>query len=118
MDKYKIAVATSDGIVVNQHFGHADKFYIYEIRDNIFTQIEIRHTKPACISREHDENTVTKNLELIKDCKFLLVSRIGVYAQQQAENLGITPFELPVMVEDALKKAVTFVKIQNLFERN
>ena len=51
MDRYKIAVATSDGIVVNQHFGHADKFYIYEIQDDIFTKVEVRQTAPACISR-------------------------------------------------------------------
>ncbi|MDE6833495.1 MAG: hypothetical protein K2J39_04515 [Ruminococcus sp.] len=31
MDNYKIAVASSDDIVVNQHFGHADRFIIYEI---------------------------------------------------------------------------------------
>ena len=118
MDNYKIAVATSDGIVVNQHFGHANQFYIYEVQDKNFIRTEIRHTEPACVSKEHDENAVTKNLNLIKDCKYLLVSRIGIYAQQQAENLGITPFELPLMVEDALKKAVSFIEIQNLFERN
>jgi hypothetical protein len=28
---YIIAVASSDGIVVNQHFGHADKFLIFEV---------------------------------------------------------------------------------------
>ena len=26
-NSYKIAVASSDGIVVNQHFGRADKFF-------------------------------------------------------------------------------------------
>ena len=118
MDNYKIAVATSDGIVVNQHFGHANLFYIYEVHDKNLIQTEIRHVNPACISKEHDENAVLKNLKLIEDCRFLLVSRIGTYAQQQAENLGITPFEIPHMVEDALKKAVSFVEIQNLFERN
>ncbi len=118
MDNYKIAVATSDGIVVNQHFGHTNQFYIYEVHNNIFTKSEIRHTEPACISKEHDENAVLRNLKLIEDCRFLLVSRIGAYAQQQAESLGITPFEIPLMVEDALKKAVSFVEVQNLFERN
>ena len=35
--KFRIAVATSDGIVVNQHFGRADKFRIYDInQDNTF----------------------------------------------------------------------------------
>lgn len=118
MDNYKIAVATSDGIVVNQHFGHANQFHIYEVQDKTFTKTEIRRTEPACISKEHDENAVLKNLKLIEDCRFLLVSRIGKYAQQQAEKIGITPFEIPLIVEDALEKAVSFVEIQNLFERN
>lgn len=30
-DEYKIAVASSDGIVVNNHFGRAKEFYIYQI---------------------------------------------------------------------------------------
>ena len=117
MDKYKIAVATSDGIVVNQHFGHANQFHIYEVQDKTFTKTEIRYTNPACISREHDENAVLKNLTLINDCRFLLVCRIGAYAQQQAEQLGITPFEIPLMIEEALEKAISFIEIQNLFER-
>ena len=29
----KVAVASGDGIVVNKHFGHANQFLIYEIRD-------------------------------------------------------------------------------------
>ena len=33
MDKQKVlvAIASSDGIVVNSHFGKTDKFYIYEV---------------------------------------------------------------------------------------
>lgn len=28
---YRIAVASTDGIVVNQHFGHAERFHIIEL---------------------------------------------------------------------------------------
>ena len=28
---YRVAAASSDGIVINQHFGRADIFYIYEV---------------------------------------------------------------------------------------
>ena len=28
---YRIAVASTDGIVVNQHFGHAERFHIVEL---------------------------------------------------------------------------------------
>ena len=46
MDNYKIAVASSDGIVLNQHFGHADIFLIYEVNnDESFRFIEIHTVK-------------------------------------------------------------------------
>ncbi len=118
MDNYKIAAATSDGIVVNQHFGHASRFYIYDVHENAFEFSEIRTSEPACKTGEHNDNAVIRNLELIRDCRFLLVSRIGTYAQQQAESIGITPLEIPLMIDDALKKAVSFAQVQNLFERN
>ena len=35
MAKYKVAVATNDGVNVNVHFGHAAAFDIYEVDDGI-----------------------------------------------------------------------------------
>lgn len=32
--KIRVAVASSDGIVVNSHFGRARDFYIYEVSEN------------------------------------------------------------------------------------
>ena len=111
-NSYKIAVASSDGIVVNQHFGRADKFLIFKIEnDGSFSFIETRAVKPVCNYGNHDDGK-------IKDCKYLLVSKIGKGASIQAEQLGITPMELPDMIEESIQKVISFEQIQNLFERN
>ncbi|MCM1507704.1 MAG: dinitrogenase iron-molybdenum cofactor biosynthesis protein [Ruminococcus flavefaciens] len=115
---YKIAVASSDGIVVNQHFGHAEKFLIFEVNGCDFHFTEIRTVEPVCSFRNHDDERLTENLQKIQDCKYLLVSRIGAGASMRAEQLGITPMELPYMIEEAVQKVISFEQIQNLFERN
>lgn len=116
---YRIAVASSDGIVVNQHFGHAEKFLIYEVTDGgNFCFIETRTVEPVCSYGNHDDKKLTENLRKIQDCKYLLVSRIGAGACTQAEHLGITPVELPDIIEESIRKVISFEQIQNLFERN
>ena len=112
-NSYKIAVASSDGIVVNQHFGRADKFLIFKIEnDGSFSFIETRAVKPVCNYGNHDDGQLIENLQKIKDCK------IGKGASIQAEQLGITPMELPDMIEESIQKVISFEQIQNLFERN
>lgn len=117
-DTYKIAVASSDGIVVNQHFGHSDEFYIYKISDDKaeFTG-EIRKVEPVCHTGEHDDDRLMENLEKLADCKYLLVQKIGTEAAARAENLGISPYEIPDIIENAIEKLIEFEKIQNLFSR-
>lgn len=116
---YKIAVASSDGIVVNQHFGHAEKFLIYEVNnDKNYKFVEIRTVEAVCNCGNHDDRKLTENLQKIQDCKYLLVSRIGAGASARAEQFGITPMELPDMIEKSVRKIISFEQIQNLFERN
>lgn len=118
-NSYKIAVASSDEIVVNQHFGRADKFLIFKVEnDGSFSFIETRAVKPVCNYGNHDDGQLTENLQKIKDCKYFLVSKIGTGASIQAEQLGITPMELPDMIEESIRKVISFEQIQNLFERN
>lgn len=118
-NSYKIAVASSDSIVVNQHFGHADKFLIYEVQnDGNYRFIEIRTVKPVCDSGNHDDKRLTENLKKINDCKYLIVSKIGMGASLCAEQSRIIPVELPDMIENSVRKIVSFEQVQNLFERN
>lgn len=119
MDKegYKIAVASSDGIVVNDHFGRAKDFYIYQIEDE--EQIRFREKRsviPVCECGNHDHEKLKTNLEKMKDCKYLLVSRIGSGAADMAAELGIESYEIPGMIEESIEQLIKYIKVKKLFE--
>lgn len=120
MDKsaevYQVAVASSDGIVVNQHFGRADTFYIYEVmKEGTYRLLEKRVVTPICNGGNHDEKELHNNVSKLKDCRYIVVSRIGAGAVNIVEQLGMTPMELPGMMEESLDKVITYEKLQNLF---
>lgn len=120
MDKkalqYKVAAASSDGIVINKHFGRADTFYIYEVSEmNEYTLVEVRKLQPVCSGGNHDDSRLCEKIDKLKDCEYILVGKIGEGAVLMAEQAGIMTMELPGMIEDAINKINTYRKIQNLF---
>lgn len=116
MDKIRIAIASSDGIVVNNHFGKAKIFYIYQAENESVSLLEQRQVEPVCDYGNHDEERLIKNLEIISDCDYLLVSRIGDGARHCALSMGITSFEIPGIIEKSIEKLIKYIKIQKLFE--
>lgn len=113
--KFRIAVATSDGIVVNQHFGRADKFRIYDInQDNTFDFKEERTVGPVCQAGSHDDLQMKESVSRLTDCKYVLVSRIGQGAINALEQMGINPMELPGIIEESVQKLVAYDGVQAL----
>lgn len=113
---YKAAAASSDGIVVNQHFGRADTFYIYEIAETgKYRLLETRTVIPVCNGGNHNDETLCETIRQFKDCRYLLASRIGMGAADMLEQAGIIPMELPGMIEESLDKLHTYERLQNLF---
>lgn len=53
MEKYKVAVASSDGKIVDTHFGHAQSFLIFEVDEQTgaFEDVEERDVRAACNSQ-------------------------------------------------------------------
>lgn len=101
---YKIAFASSDGKVVNQHFGRAKHFLIVEIDDKDYKYLETRVNEPACQDFQHTQDAMDKSIELISDCKAVFVARIGQGALAQVEAKGIKGIEAPYFIEDVLDK--------------
>lgn len=113
---YRVAVASSDGIVVNQHFGRAGTFYIYKIDEAAgYSLLEVREVTPVCHGGSHDDEALHNNVNKLADCKYILVSRIGMGAANMMEQSGITPMELPGIIEESIDRLIAYEKIQNLF---
>ena len=70
----RIGLASIDGSYVDQHFGSARYWQIYDI-DGSGTFVETRKTRPTC--NGHCEGGFEAQLEVLKDCDALFVSKIG-----------------------------------------
>lgn len=113
--KFRVAVASSDGVVVNQHFGRADSFRIYEInQDNTIRFTEERKVEPVCQAGNHDDFKMQETGRRLADCKYVVVSRIGQGAIHALEQEGIIPMELPGIIEESIRRLVVYDEVQAL----
>ena len=113
--KFRVAVATSDGIVVNQHFGRTDNFRIYDISQaHAIKFTEVRNVVPICQSGTHDASKMKERSESLSDCKYVLVSKIGQGAINALEQEGISPMELPGIIEESIQRLIAYDEVQAL----
>jgi predicted Fe-Mo cluster-binding NifX family protein len=98
----KIAVASSDGLTVNQHFGKARQFRIYQLSGDNFAFLEERSADPACSGQQHSDSGLEQTAELIADCQAAVVSQIGASAIDVLIARRIVPFSLEGSIDEAL----------------
>lgn len=104
----RIAIATTDGKVVNEHFGRASVFYIIELDGEEYRFNEERPTAPVCGGGSHNDNDMENAACLLSDCQAVLVSKIGSGAKRALEIRGISVFEIGLPVDEALDKLRTY----------
>lgn len=98
----KVAVASSDGIWVDEHFGRASRFLVYRLRDGVWEHLEIRPNEPACRGHEHADGHLEQAASVIGDCRAVAVAQIGATAFDLLVSRRILPFVLVGTVEQAL----------------
>jgi predicted Fe-Mo cluster-binding NifX family protein len=89
----KIAVVSTDGINVNDHFGKAERFLIYEKSGDDMAMVEEKETPPLSIgdkSHPFDESRFGLIAEALQGCSRIYCTRIGDRPQQELEKKGIT----------------------------
>lgn len=113
---YKVAIASSDGESVNQHYGKAEKFYIYSIDDDVgYDLAEERLVEPVCMDGAHEISKMEKSVLNFTDCRYIVVSRLGAAASAALSAAGITAMELPGSIDDAILRVWKYNQIQGLF---
>lgn len=104
-----MAIASSDGKFVNQHFGRAKQFLIVEINDDgSYEFLELRKNVPSC--NPTGESTTEDTIELISDVEGVLVSQVGPGAADRLIAHGIQPIIIPMLIDDALKKVYSLMQ--------
>ncbi|WP_243375117.1 NifB/NifX family molybdenum-iron cluster-binding protein [Geotalea sp. SG265] len=98
----RVAVATSDGLAVNEHFGRTKAFVIYELIDEQWRQVEERQTLPACNGHCHSGDFLDSTVSLLNDCQGVIVNQIGPTAIDVLLGSNMLPFSLDGSIEEAL----------------
>lgn len=134
----RIAVGSSDGVVIDKHFGSGDKYYIFELLEdgssNIVETREItqenntleavnfkviEHTSchghgedcgSRCGSGTHNELGLLGKVNLLLDCDAVLVNQIGRSAEKLLLKNGISAFEAGDSIEKAFSKIYIYFK--------
>ncbi len=100
-----IAVATKGGGVVNQHFGHAEEFWVYEAGENWARLVGTRSVARYCEGPSEcdaDESVLDKTVRLLSDCAAVLCSKIGNGPREALTAAGIDAVECYDLIDSAV----------------
>ncbi|WAJ23173.1 nitrogenase component 1 [Lacrimispora xylanolytica] len=106
--KYRFAVASKSGVIVDTHFGHAKEFYLYDYLNGEVRFAGKRKVEQYCMGEEECGEKETKMegiMAAIEGCNGVIAMRIGMEPTRKLAELGIKPVNTYDMIEDAVKKA-------------
>lgn len=132
-ENYRVAVASSDGINVDSHFGHTDHFLIFEIDEKTgeFNQLDDKNVNAACGGGECG-GVANKAIVEAKNCSgctsdfptdpmdvvtnalseigvnYVLCARIGPHAIQSLARKNISAYDIVLPIEEAIRKINIF----------
>jgi nitrogen fixation protein NifB len=89
-----MAVATTGGGLINQHFGHAREFLIYEVTSQDVRFIGHRKVDLYCSGGDtcgDAETALQKTIRTLSGCEAVLCSKIGYEPWGMLEEAGIMP---------------------------
>ncbi|MBP2646318.1 MAG: nifB: nitrogenase cofactor biosynthesis protein NifB [Firmicutes bacterium] len=98
----KVAVASMDGISVNEHFGRVKDFYVYEVSESgEYTLLDRRR-----VVREGGKNvphTMEEIVLLLTGVEAVLAAQIGPHAEQELRGNGIIALSVTGPIEKTLQ---------------
>jgi len=102
MVKKRIAVVSTDEIHVNEHFGRAREFFIYDL-DGGMTFLEKRPAETLSIgdpNHAFDPKKFGRISELLQDCSQVYVTQIGDTPAKKLREMGIEPIIFKGTISD------------------
>ena len=98
-DRPYVAVATTEGMLVNLHLGDAPSFQIWGPNGQGYALVEERPAPPPGGGSQRWWDMA----EILKDCRAVLVSAIGDTPRAILEESGIQPYEMSGFIEMGLQ---------------
>jgi nitrogen fixation protein NifB len=95
-------MASTDGVNIDQHFGRAEQFYVYEIGEGGVTQEE-RRCLPSDVA---GQDRLQAAVQLLSDVSYVLCAQIGPHAVEALAASGMTGYALPGNVQKTLQNYI------------
>jgi len=105
----KVAIATGDGIHINDHFGWAKQFALYEVGEAGFTFL---HMIDCANEVEEEKEKLQYRIDAIKEADIMYCSQIGPTASKMVLANHIHPIRSSEVetIEEALGVLVRMIK--------
>lgn len=90
-----IAVTSKDGREINQHFGHAERFLIYDVKNGDATLVDEKKVERYCSfdpERPLRGHVLKGIADALRGCRAVATAQMGEHPRGELENLGIEPF--------------------------
>jgi len=91
--KLLVAVATKGSGLINEHFGHAKEFQVYELSTAGAKFVGHRRVDLYCQGGFGDEASLETVIRAINDCHAVFVAKIGGCPKADLEAAGIDPVD-------------------------
>jgi nitrogen fixation protein NifB len=102
--KILVAVATKGGGLVNQHFGHAKEFQVFEVDANGAKFVGHRKVDQYCQSGYGEDATLEHVIKAIADCTAILVSKVGECPKAELREAGLHVVEAYDVIEKVARQ--------------
>ena len=105
-----IAVTSSDGIMVDTHFGKADRFLVYEVGTGEPALLYEVQAPRYCGGTGPGHSLMPDKLATIASglgaCRVVVTAMIGESPKEEMERLGVEVISLSGPVMDVLKEVI------------
>jgi nitrogen fixation protein NifB len=87
----RVAVATKGDGLVNEHFGHAREFLVYDVDRDGARLVGHRKVDSYCVGGDGDDDVLAVVLRALTDCHAVLSAKLGHCPRGQLAAAGIEP---------------------------
>ncbi|MBI5639701.1 MAG: nitrogen fixation protein NifX [Nitrospirae bacterium] len=116
----KVAFATTNGVSVDEHFGRAGMFAIYDLRGDGYSFLEMRKfadgideaiTGTKGSGQLHDDRVESK-VDRLADCKIVYLTEIGGPSAARLVKKGMMPIRVKeiVSIEESLRSLLDTIR--------
>ena len=109
-----VAVASMEGVLVNQHLGEAEKLLVYAQENGQICLREARTTPPKGSGLQRWQTLA----ETLSDCSTLLVSGVGANPRQVLGDAGIEVCEIEGLIDEAVRAVFAGERLDHMVKRS